>query len=515
MPPASIRLGVIEAMLTSQNGELWIGTREFGALRYDGKEWVQFQGKDSLLANSVLSLAQTNDGSIWASTDRGCSRFDGLTWMPDVLPEALNIPHEGGDLRSAPGGQLWINRYTLYWMRRAWEKSPRPDPKSDFRTVRHQFHSIPPDTFITTGPKVVSQPGNVAVLWGGVMPWREANNARLQFSFRLDNAPWSVFTSELGHSFFTLPDGRHRLEVRARDADFNVDPTPAALDFVVLPPVWRQSWFILLIAVLGGLIITQSIRVFLEQGRLRKARDELEVRVRQRTADLEAANRELEAFSYSVSHDLRAPLRSIDGFSKVLLEDYAAKLDEEGQSNLHRVRAAAQRMGHLIEDMLKLSRVTRGELRMASVNLSALVEEITGDLARNEPARKLQLTIAPDVVVIGDGNLLRIALENMLGNAWKFTSKREQAKIEFGVTEQGRERVYFVRDNGAGFDMAYVNKLFRAFERLHPSSDFPGTGVGLAIVQRVILRHGGRVWAESAVDGGATFFFTVENQPTS
>jgi len=512
-PQPAVRAGVIETMLTSAEGDLWIGTREHGALRFDGKQWVQFQGKDSLLANSVRSLAQTTDGSIWASTDRGFGRFDGLSWMPDVLPEPLNIPHESGDLRSAPGGQLWINRYTLYWMRRAWEKSPRPEPNSEFSTVRHLFHARPPDTFITTGPKVVSQPGNVAVLWGGVMPWREAKNARLQFSFRLDDEPWSIFTSDVGHSFFTLPHGKHRLEVRARDADFNVDPTPAVLDFVVLPPVWRQTWFILLMAVLGGLVITQSVRVFLEQARLRKAHDELEVRVRQRTAQLEAANRELEAFSYSVSHDLRAPLRSIDGFSKVLLEDYGAKLDEEGKGNLHRVRAAAQRMGHLIEDMLRLSRVTRGELRMAPVDLSLLVEEIMGETTRHEPGRKLQLTIAPDVTVVGDSNLLRIALENLLGNAWKFSAKREEAKIEFGVTEQGGERVYFVRDNGAGFDMTFADRLFRTFERLHSGNEFSGTGIGLAIVQRVIFRHSGRVWAEAVVEGGATFFFTLGDQP--
>jgi signal transduction histidine kinase/ligand-binding sensor domain-containing protein len=512
VPPPQIRLGVVETMLTTSEKDLWIGTREYGALRYDGREWAQFQGGDSLIANSVRSLTQTTDGSIWASTDRGFSRFDGHAWMPDVLPEPLTIPHEGGDLRSAPTGELWINRYTLYWVRRAWVKSPAPDPRSDFRTVRHQFQSQPPNTHITAGPKVVSQPGNIAVLWSGMVPWREEKDSRLQFSFRMDDEPWSTFTSERGHSFFTLRDGQHRLEVRARDADFNVDPTPATLEFVVLPPVWRQSWFIVLMAVLGGLIITQSVRVLLEQARLRKAHDELEVRVRQRTAELEAANRELEAFSYSVSHDLRAPLRSIDGFSKVLLEDYAPKLDDEGRANLNRVRSAAQRMGHLIEDMLKLSRVTRGELRMNPVNLSALVEEIAAELAREEPARKVNLTVAPGIAVVGDGNLLRIALENLLGNAWKFTSRREAAKIEFGVTEQGGQRVFFVRDNGAGFDMTYAGKLFGAFERLHHHDEFPGTGVGLAIVQRVIYRHRGRVWAEATVDGGATFFFTLGDQ---
>lgn len=512
LPTPKIRPGIIETMLTAQDGTLWIGSRESGALHYDGKDWEQFQGKDSLVANTVRSLAQTADGSIWAATDRGSSRFDGRAWMADVLPEELNIPHESGALKASRSGQLWINRFTLYWMRRAWRRSPPPDRSAEFRTVRHQFQGAPPRTSITAGAEVISQPGNISVLWSGVVPWREPKDAQLQFSFRLDDQPWSAFTSDRGHPFFTVPAGRHHLEVRARDPEFNTDPKPATLNFVVLPPVWRQSWFILLMILLGGLILAQSIRVMLEQGRLRKAHDELEVRVRQRTAELETVNRELSAFSYSVSHDLRAPLRSIDGFCKVLLEDYAAKLDEEGNDHLRRVRAAAQRMGHLIEAMLNLARVTRIELRMTSVNLSLLVQEIMDELARREPARMVNVTIAPEVTANGDSHLLRIALENLLGNAWKFTARREEAKIEFGVTDRAGWPLYFVRDNGAGFNMADASKLFGEFQRLHNITEFPGTGVGLAIVQRVIQRHGGRVWAEATLNGGATFFFTLGKQ---
>lgn len=242
---------------------------------------------------------------------------------------------------------------------------------------------------------------------------------------------------------------------------------------------------------------------------IRIMNEELENRVAERTAQLEAANRELEAFSYSVSHDLRAPLRSIDGFSTAIVEDYNEKLDKQSMDYLQRIRAASRHMGQLIDDLLKLSRVTRSEMCHESVNLSGLVEEILVQFKQAEPERNLEFTIAPGLFVMGDTRLLRIMLENLLGNAWKFTSKNSSAKVEFGVKEDGEEPVYFVSDNGAGFEMAYADKLFGAFQRLHSLDEFKGTGIGLATVSRIVNRHGGRVWAEGAVEEGATFYFTL------
>lgn len=243
--------------------------------------------------------------------------------------------------------------------------------------------------------------------------------------------------------------------------------------------------------------------------RLRRVSVDLEDQVVLRTTQLAAANQELEAFSYSVSHDLRAPLRSIDGFSRALLDDYSAQLDEVGKDYLQRVRAATQRMGQLIDDMLKLSRVTRSEMNFETVNLSMLAQTVADELQQAQPERHVEFVCTPGMMVRGDAHLLKVALENLLGNAWKFTSKREQAHIEIGVTHQVGASVYFVRDNGAGFDMAYVGKLFAAFQRLHAMTEFPGTGIGLATVQRIIHRHGGRVWAEGEPDKGAKFYFTL------
>ncbi len=238
-------------------------------------------------------------------------------------------------------------------------------------------------------------------------------------------------------------------------------------------------------------------------------RKRAEERLHERTLQLEAANEALGSFTYSVSHDLRAPLRAIDGYARILLEDHADRLDAEGQRVLGVVCTNARQMGKLIDDLLTFSRLGRGDLEKSRVDMTALAQSAVEELRRLEPERRVAVTIAPLAPALADGTLIRQVLTNLIGNAWKFTRTRAEATIEIGCTPSAGELTYFVRDNGAGFEMEYANKLFGVFQRLHRAEEFEGTGVGLAIVQRIVQRHGGRVWAEGAVDHGATFYFTL------
>ena len=261
-------------------------------------------------------------------------------------------------------------------------------------------------------------------------------------------------------------------------------------------------------------MLTSAFNEMLEQLQarersLQEIRDQLEQRVRERTAALDASNQELEAFCYSVSHDLRSPLRAIDGFSQALLEDMEGTMDANAAGHLARIRAATQRMAALIDDLLSLSRITRTDLVVKPVDLSAMARAVCDELAAAQPDRTVLVVVEDGLHAMGDARLLRQVLENLLGNAWKFTAKQAAPSVEFRGRTGADGPVFLVKDNGAGFDPVYADRLFGVFQRLHATTDFPGTGVGLAIVDRIVKRHGGRIWAESAVGKGATFYFTL------
>jgi len=318
------------------------------------------------------------------------------------------------------------------------------------------------DTFDSL--KIALREGSRTGRYRGNLPFRRADGR--------------VFIGEVSSSRFAAPSGQHRTSVVIRDI---------------------------------------SARIRAEE-EIRRLNSSLELRVAARTTDLEAANRdlrlfnsELESFCYSVSHDLRLPLRSMSGFSELLITDYGDALDDRGKDYLHRVQDACRRMGRLIDDLLSLVRYTRQPLVHQQIDIGAIAMEIVEQLRLEHPDQQVAVRVSPDLLSMaqGDPSLVRVMLRCLLKNAWKFSSQSSEPRVEFGSRRDGAESVYFVRDNGCGFDMAFADKLFRVFNRLHAADEFEGTGIGLAIVQRVVLRHGGRVWAESAPQCGATFFFTL------
>lgn len=308
-------------------------------------------------------------------------------------------------------------------------------------------------------------------------------------------------------TYTNLNPGTYTFRVKASNNDGVWNNQGTSVKVIIIPPYWQTWWFRGMAAMLLMALAYTGFKLRIRN--IKKQSQQFERLVVERTAQLQVANKELEAFSYSVSHDLRAPLRGIDGFSQVLLEDYQDKVDEQGKNYLQRIRVATQRMAQLIDEMLNLSRIGRGEMNIRQVNLSEMAKEVADDLRRSQPERQVEIVIQDGMNVLGDSLLLRNVLENLLGNAWKYTSKHPTAHIEFGVQKQNGKDVYFVRDDGAGFDMAHTQKLFGAFQRLHTTTEFPGTGIGLATVQRIIHRHGGKVWAEGEVEKGATFYFTI------
>ena len=521
----------VGALVEDNDGHLWFGTSRGGLCRFDGERFTTFTTQDGLASNTVTALKVGQKGLLWIGTHRGMNRYDGARITPfsagsDLVSKAIQVLATGVD------GSLWIgtngggvSRYDGFALQSLLRKDGLASDKisailrnrrgnmwigtNQSGITRYRSRNTPPSVSITDvladrgyGPVAEvrlpsSQPLLLFEFQGGSLKTRPE---AMLFRYRLQGYDDWQTTHSRRVEYLNVPRGDYTFEVEAIDCDLTYSDEPARVVVQVHLPYGQMGLWVSLILALGG-VAWRSRQVIQRNRRLRQAHAELEV-----------SNRELEAFSYSVSHDLRAPLRHISGFADMLQEDYGSVLDAPGRRHLEVITESAQRMGRLIDDLLTFSRAGRTDMHPTSVDLSALVEDVVRELEEEIQERTLIWEIGDLPMVHADRALLRLVLVNLLDNAVKYTRPRERAEIRIGhQVDDESGTTFFVQDNGVGFDMQYVDQLFGVFQRLHRAEEFEGTGIGLANVQRIIHRHGGRVWAEGSVDGGATFYVFLPN----
>jgi ligand-binding sensor domain-containing protein/signal transduction histidine kinase len=504
-------------------GVLWLGTPG-GLNRFDpaAGQWRRYQRKDGLASDAVQSIAGDQEGYLWISTTKGLSRFDPR--KETFVNFSANDGLQGDEFSvnasaSAATGEMYfggINGFNVFFPGRVKLNGYIPPVVlTDFQLFDRSVPVGEPaggrvilrQSITETSEISLSHRQNDFSIFYAALSFSAPE--RNAYSYRLAGIEeeWSPVGHRRFATYTRLPAGDYVFEVKGSNNDGVWNEKAVSLKIRIRPPFWRTAWFILLSAMAAlGLIAAGYVN---RTGKIKARNRELELRVRERTRQLEEANSELEAFTYSVSHDLRSPLRAMDGFSQAVLDEYGSKLDDRGADYLGRIRRGSQQLGRLIDDLLKLSRLARSEMNFKDIDIGRLAESIGEELKQSDPSRNAQFVVARDEIVMGDTELLKVMLGNLLGNAWKFTSRRPDARIEFGVSRTEEGRVFFIRDNGIGLDMKYADKLFKPFQRLQ--SEFEGTGIGLTTVARIVRRHGGRIWVEGKPDQGAVFYFTLDN----
>jgi ligand-binding sensor domain-containing protein/signal transduction histidine kinase len=508
-------------ILVENDSCVWIGTQD-GLNRFNPKteSFIRYYEKDGLPDNVIKGLVLDKSGVLWVATNLGLCRFDyrqekykNFTKADGLQSNEFNFR---STLRTKSGALLMggIKGFNMIYPEKIAENKSIPnvlitDLKIFNKSVEPGAKNSPLIQAITeTKILTLYYTQSVLTFYFAVMDFTAPE--KNQYAYRMENfdQKWIYSGNKREANYTNLDPGEYVFRVKGSNNDGVWNEEGTSIRITITPPFWQTAWFrvIGVIIVFSVLITGYKIRT----ARIRAHNRELGQRVLERTAQLEAANKELEAFVYSVSHDLRAPLRAIDGFTNILVEDNEQLLDEESKRVCAVICNETKRMGQLIDDLLSFSHISHAEMQVSSINMEAMVSTVFQELTTPESRERIDLQVASLPSAIGDLTLIRQVWMNLLSNAIKFSSKRERAVIEVGCQQDGQRFVYSVRDNGAGFDMQYADKLFTVFWRLHNDKEFEGTGVGLAIVQRLIHRHGGDVWAESQVDKGATFYFTLE-----
>jgi signal transduction histidine kinase/ligand-binding sensor domain-containing protein len=536
------------AICESRSGTLWLGLTN-GLYRFNEENgtFTRYTEIQGLSDNCVNGILEDDTGMLWVSTLNGLSRFDPQKEIfrnYDKTNGLQDNDFSEGCYGKSKDGEMFFgcSNGLLAFFPGNIHDNPYAPPivLTDFRifgkSVPVSKNSVLQQNINET--KSLTLPYNLNTITFGFSALSYAAPQKNQYRYILEgfDKDWYNTNSKERLAVYTsLPAGSYVFRVQGSNQDGVWNKEGKSIKIIITPPWWKTWWFrsIIVLVVLALAFSVHFLRVI----NIKKYNRKLEKEVAERTEqldvaneelsvtndeleatneslimvnkELEIANKELEAFSYSVSHDLKAPLRHIEGFSQILSDNYQNKIDDQGKSYLQRIQGSALRMSQLIEDMLSLSRISRSEMMIQDVNLGTIAKEIADNLRESQPGRSVNFSICDELPVKGDGKLLRIVLENLIGNAWKYTSKHQSANIEVGFKKQDNTTFYYVRDDGAGFDMNYAKKLFGVFQRLHRIEEFEGTGIGLATVQRIIHRHGGKVWAESEVEKGATFYFTI------
>lgn len=477
---------LVLSVLGTSDG-FWVGTHANGLFYTDGETWTQHTSQNGLLSNRVGAIHQTDAHSIWVFTDRGAARFDGQTWINDVLPEELLGEHT--KLRTSQEGHLWINNLSILDKRntRLW-------------TVRHMPDAIPPETEIVVALDEVSYPGNTTVVWQGHDRWGTTPQADLLYAWRMDGGPWSEFSYQTSELYYLLDSGEHTFEVKARDRAFNEDPTPAIVHFVVVPQVWQQPWFIGLVVVMFLAIGVQTARVILRDREMRLL--------------AESANASKSIFLANMSHEIRTPMNAILGYAQIL--ESADNLPEEHRKAVGTIEQSGKHLLALINDILDISKIEAGreQLHLESFNLPRLLDGLSRmfEIRCEQKDLRWQLDAdVPEMYVHGDEGKLRQVLINLLGNAVKFT---ESGEVKLKVEALGDDRyVFWVLDTGPGIPQNKQSAIFEPFQQEKEGMRQGGTGLGLAISRRHIQMMGSEIVLESIPGEGAQFSFALTLPP--
>jgi len=519
----SISSDGINVVFEDSEKRLWIGSSGLSLFNRETNTFTHYTR--GLPDNTIVGILEDGHHNLWLSTNKGISKATIVSTKEKLELTFRNYSTKDGlqDNVFNKWAFLKSNSGEMYFGGISGFNAFHPDSIKD-------NHYIPPvhitDFLLFNKPviigaensplkKHISQTQQLVLKYNqSVFTFRFVAlnyifSEKNQYAYKMEGfeKDWNYVGNKREATYTNLDAGKYRFRVKASNNDGIWNEQGASIKITITPPWWETWWFrgatvVLLLSLVysGFLFRVRSIK---------NHNQKLESEVAERTSQLQTANKELEAFSYSVSHDLRAPLRGIDGFSQILLEDYQEKLDDTGKDYIARIRAATTKMDELIDSLLKLSRISRFEMKFEKVNLSLIVRKITNDLQQSDQSRITEFIVPENITAFGDASLLNIVFENLLSNAWKFTSKKDKTVIEFGFFTENSKTIYYVKDNGVGFDMQYANKLFSAFQRLHSDKEYPGTGVGLTTVQRIIRRHSGDIWAESLLNVGTTFYFTL------